>query len=228
MVTRLYWHNTSNGTTGLPTTKQSAQSTAAGNAIATTSNKNMTTTIGTSQTSISYTPPSNSGYAYFGRWVSDVISQTSIAANTWTFSFGYDSFWGTSDTGVAICIYVWRPTTTTKIATIMDTTNAQQFNTTERGYILTATGSAVASGITSGTDVLCVEIMTNTSLSGGTLNLYYDGTTAVATNNTAASSVASYIETPENLSLGAGGGGGGAVTATPTSKVVTNKFIAHG
>jgi len=224
MVTRLYWHNTSNGTTGLPTTKQSAQATAAGNAIVTTSNKNMTTTIGTSQTSISYSPGGSAGYSYFGRWVSDVISQTSIAANTWTFSFGYSSFWGGSDIGVAICIYVWRPTTSAKIATIMDTTNAQAFNSAETGYKLTASGSAVASGITSGTDGLCVEIMTNTSLSGGTLTLYYDGTTVVATNNTAASSVASYIETPENIAIGAVSG----VTATATSKVVTNKFIAQG
>src|SRR5689334_2761862 len=106
MVTRLYLRNTSNATANLPTTKQSAQTTI-GNAQATTVNKNLLSATGTTQTSI--TISIGSGYTYIGRWVSDVISQASIAANTWTFSFGYDSFWGSSDAGVRICIFVWRP-----------------------------------------------------------------------------------------------------------------------
>lgn len=221
MATRLYLRNTSNGTTGLPTTKQSSISAPGGNAQAQTVNKNLSATIGTSQQSIAYSTAGTSGYIYIGRWVSDVISQTTIAANTWTFSFGYDTFWGSSDSGVQICIYVWRPTTSTKIATIADTSNAQSFASTETGYKLTVSGSAVSSGITSGTDVLCVEFLTNTSIAGGTIDFYYDGTTAVTTNNTSASSVASYIETPENVIIGPIP----FITATSTSKVVTNKII---
>jgi hypothetical protein len=220
MATRLYLRNTANGTTGLPTTKQSTRATV-GNAQATTVNKNLSTTIGTSQQSILISI--GSGYTYIGRWVSDVIGQSSIAANTWTFSFGYDSFWGSSDVGVQVNIFVWRPTTTTKIGTVADSSVAQAFNSTETGYKLTVTGSAVSS-ITSGTDVLCVEFMTNGSLAGGNANFYYDGTTAVTTNDTAASSVAAYIETPENVTIGIPPG----VTATTTAKVVTNKFIAKG
>ena len=217
MATRLYLRNTSNGTSGLPTTKQSAQSTV-GNAQATTVNKNLSTTIGTSQTSIGITM--NTGYTYVGRWVSDVIGQSSIAANTWTFSFGYDDFWGSTDNGVRICIFVWRPTTTTKIGNVCDASVSQAYNSTETGYKLTVTGSAVSS-ITSGTDVLCVEFLTQSQFTGGSANFYYDGTTAVATNDTTASSVASYIETPENVTIGIPPG----INATSTSKVVTNKII---
>lgn len=220
MVTRLYLHNTANGTTGLPTTKQSTQSSAAGSAQAVTVNKNMSTTIGTSQQSIAITTGGSSGYIYWGRWVSDVISQTSIAANTWTFSFGYDSFWGSSDVGVVANIFVWRPTTTTKIGTISDTSTSQSFSTTETGYKLTLTGSAVSS-ITSGTDVLCVEFLGNTSLGGGSAHFYYDGTTVVTTNNTSASSVASYIETPEDVTIGPIL----SIPATSTGKVIASKII---
>lgn len=216
MVTRLYLHNTSNGTTGLPTTKQSTRATA-GNAQATTVNKNMTTTIGTSQIDLNFAI--NSGYTYIGRWVSDIIGQTSLAANTWTFSFGYTSFWGSSDVGVQINIFVWRPSTTTKIGTVVDTSVAQAFANTETGYKLTATGSAVSSITTN--DVLCVEFMTNGSLAGGNADFYYDGTTAVTTNATSASSVAAYIETPETVSLGAPVG----INATSTSKVITTNII---
>jgi hypothetical protein len=216
LATRLYLRNTSNGTANLPTTKQSSRATV-NNAQATTVNKNMLSATGTTQTSI---PVSiDTGYMYIGRWVSDVISQTSIAANTWTFSFGYDDFWGSSDNGVQICIFVWRPGTG-KVANVCDTLVAQAFNASETGYKLTVTGSAVT-GITSGTDVLCVEFITNGSLGGGNANFYYDGTTAVTTNNTAASSVASYIETPETLTLGPIT----SITTTTTSKLVANKII---
>ena len=220
MVTRLYLRNTANGTTGLPTTKQSTQTAGSGNAQATTVNKNLSTTIGTSQITLTYAGNGSSGYSYIGRWVSDVISQTSIAANTWTFSFGYDTFWGSSDVGVQVNIFVWRPTTTTKIGTIVDSSVAQSFSSTETGYKLTISGSAVSS-ITSGTDVLCVEFLTNVSLGGGTIHFYYDGTTVVTTNNTSASSVAAYIETPEDVTIGPIL----SIPATSTSKVITTKII---
>ena len=216
MATRLYLRNTANCTANLPTTKQSSRATV-GNAQAQTVNKTLSTTIGKLQQDLNF--GINSGYTYIGRGVSDVISQTSIAANTWTYSFGYMSFWGSSDAGVQVCIYTWRPGTG-KITTIADGSNAQAFNSTETGYKLTIAGSAVAS-VTSGTDVICVEFMTNGSLSGGNADFYYDGTTVVATNNTAASSVAAYIETPENITIGPITG----ITATSTSKVVTNKII---
>jgi hypothetical protein len=221
VVTRFYLHNTTNSTTGLPTTKQSSTTTVA-NAQATTVNKNMTTTIGTSQATISNAQ--GAGYSYICRWISDIIAQTSLAANTWTFSFGYSDFWGSNNSGIVVCIYVWRPSTTTKIGNVCDATVAQAFTTGETGYKLTVTGSAVSSITTN--DVLCVEFLTNSSFSGQTASFYYDGTTAVTTNNTSASSVAAYIETPETISLGSGGGG--TIDATVTGKVNTNKIIVKG
>jgi len=219
LATRIYLRNTANSLSNLPTTKQSTRATV-GNAQATTVNKNLLTTAGTSQTSIAISI--GSGYTYIGRWVSDVLGNSSIAANTWTFSFGYDSFWGSSDNGMQICIYVWRPGTG-KVANVCDTSVAQAYNGSENGYKLTVAGSAIAS-ISTGIDVLCVEFMSNGSLAGGNANFYYDGTTAVTTNDTAASSVASYIETPESLTFGVIPG----VTATPTGKAITNKVIVHG
>jgi len=63
--------------------------------------------------------------------------------------------------------------------------------------------------------------MTNGSLAGGNADFYYDGTTAVTTNATSASSVAAYIETPETVSLGTPTG----INATSTSKVITTNII---
>jgi hypothetical protein len=217
VTTRLYWHNTSNATSGLPTTKQSTVSVSGG--ASQSVNKDMTITIGTSQTSIAFTE-NVSTYNYVCRWVSDTIGQSSIAANTWTISYGY-SDGAISNNTIRPALYVWRPSTTTKVATIFDSdiNNGANTTTTEQGRKSTFSGSAVASGITTG-DVLCLEFI---FLSGSAVSIstFYDGTTVVTTDKTAASSVAAYIETPETIALGAPA----SVTATVTGKTNTNKFI---
>lgn len=207
--TRFYLHNTNNATTGLPTTKQSAQA-VGGSPTAQTVNKNMTTTIGTSQAT--YTNSSSfTGYNYWGRWVSDTLG-TSITAQTWTFSFAYDDAFGNISNGVRICIYVWNPGTQTKRGDVCDTVVSQAFAGTETGYKLTVAGSAVTIG---GGDVLCVEFMCNCFSNTVPLHFYFDGTTVVATNNTTTSSCAAYIETPQTITLGVR-----ALTATLSHSVI--------
>jgi hypothetical protein len=221
MVTRLYWHNTSNGTTGLPTTKQSTQTVAGG--LSQSVNKNMTTTIGTSQTSLVISSDFV-GNNYYCRWVSDTLSSSSIAANTWTISFAALDQIAAANT-IAISVYVWRPSTTTKIGTIFDNTIALggTISSGETGFKVTFSGSAIASGIVSG-DVICIEFMifVATGLNGFSLTSYYDGTTVVTSNATSVSSVASYLETPETITLGVIP----PVDATSTTiSNLTNKFI---
>lgn len=178
----------------------------------------MTTTIGTTQTTISFNA-TTLGYCYFGRWISDIIGQSSIAANTWTLTWGYADA-ALADAGIAIALYVWRPSTTTKIGTIFDSTIAfSGVSNTETGHKVTFSGSAIASGITTN-DVLILEFMVNAS-SPVTKTFYYDGTTVITTNATSVSSAASYVETPENIALGAPIG----INATSTSKVITTNII---
>lgn len=217
MATKLYLHNSSNGTTGLPTTKQSSVTISGG--ASQSVNKNMTTTIGGTQTSIAVTG-ATSNYTYICRWVSDVIGQTSIAANTWTITFGFKDGAGATQTFHA-ALYVWRPSTTTKIATIFDGdySLATFATTTEKGYKRTFSGSAVASGIQS-SDVLCMEFI-YAAASPVTQTVYYEGNTDVTTDATTMASVASYLSTPETITLGAPS----TITMTPNAATITNKFI---
>ena len=180
----------------------------------------MTTTIGASQASIGFT--SNYGtYNFIGRWVSDIIGQSSIAANTWTITYGYNDAANATST-MHVTIYVWRPGTG-KIGTIFDGDIAISFVAgSEHGYIATFSGSAIASGISS-TDVLCCEFFL-LSPSPVTQTTYYDGTHVITSNGAVESTAAAYIETPENIALGIIPG----VDATSTGKVNTNKMIIKG
>lgn len=219
MATRLYWHNAANTlVSNLPTTKQSTQ-TVSGNGASQSVNKLMNTTIGTTQATITFTGGAST-VEYYTRFVTDTIGQSSIAANTWTVRWAFNDQVN-ADTTANIAIYTYRPGTG-KQSTIYDSTMPFTVAAGEVGYVNTISGSAV-SGISAGTDVLCLEFM-ESSVAPVTKTLYFDGTNNSFTNGSTVSSAASYIETPENLTFGVAPG----VTATTTSKVVTNKFIAHG
>lgn len=186
----------------------------------------MNLTIGTLQVNSNYSED-GSGIYFGGRWVSDIVGQSGINANTWTISFGYLDDGG-SGGPFYVALYIWRPSTSTKIATIFDSSVAQNITSVnKREYILTFAGSAVASGTIQTNDVLCMEILCFTDDAGFTVNsgrYYYDGTTEAVTNNSTFTSVASYLSTPETLLLGVPVG----IAATVTDKVVTNKIITHG
>ena len=176
----------------------------------------MNTTKGTSAASIAIntTATLNGQYLYFSRWVSPLLTQgqTSISANTWTFCFGASESdlsanfpnVGT-DVPVYAIAYVWRPSTGAKVGQIADISTSSTVDegatTSAYAHICTFTGSAV-SNVQAG-DVICFEILfgvAQAAASSYTDTIYYDGTT-IPTENQQTSDVASYIETPQDLTF---------------------------
>jgi hypothetical protein len=233
VATRLYFHSTTNGTPGLPTAEQSAALTSVQNLEGSqTTNRLMNTTIGTSQQVISAEGnQDNPATVYVSRWVSPPIYQSSIAANTWTYSFAAKEVVSqqnfpvsATDKAVPVNCYVWRPGGT-KVGTILDGNTAATVDegaaNVERGSTTTFTGASVAS-VQNG-DVIVFEAWFSCTLitgAGAVMSYYYDGNTVTTTDGTV-SSHASFIETPENLNF----------TPVPVdmtitaSKTYSNKFI---
>lgn len=225
--TRLYFHAATDGTSGLPTSAQAGNwfvdKMMEGNE---TTNHQMTTTIGTSQIAITETSGSISlsWNQYFTRFVSAPLTVTSISANTWTYNFAasqahVDCNFPVNGTNksVGICVYVWRPSTQTKIGTVRDGTTAATVDEagagTEAAHHVTFSGSAVTC---QANDVLICEIWFNapagtSGAASQNISWYYDGTTANTTDNATVSSHASFIETPQDLF------GTGTTTVSQTS-----------
>lgn len=214
--TRLYLHNATNSTSGLPTAEQSTTWTADKSMEGSqTTNRQMTKIIGTSQASISGTPTGSAlQQLYFTRFVSPPLNMSSISANTWTYNFSTkQSDAGCNfpvDTGNAIRIicYVWRPSSSTKIGTIADGTSTavnitEPAANTQKAHHTTFSGSSVSS-MASG-DVIIFEVWfeIDPTVAGGsgTITYYYDGTTANTTNDATVSNHASFIETPQTLTF---------------------------
>ncbi len=213
-MTRFYFHNVANATTGLPTTEQSTltvgQSAEGGTASAL--NKTMNTTIGTGQVSLAMTPSGTAAKnCYYTRFVSVPLFQTSIAANTWTYNFAaaegstFTNFpvSGTNQP-VRVNCYVWRPSTSAKIGTILDgntaSTVTEGTNNQIRSQHTTFTGAAVAS-MQNG-DVIILEIwFIVTPQVSFACTFYYDGTTVNTTAGSTVTNHASFLETPETLTL---------------------------
>lgn len=222
MVTKFYWHNTISTTTGLPTTEQSSQTTVA-SGIGEPQNQTleMDTVKGTSQVNGSYSTSATS-IMFLGRWVSDIIGQTNIQANTWTVSYGYQDTNG-GDGPFYFNVYVWRPSNSSKVGTIFDgSINKSVTNTAKRTFVTTFTGQAV-SGLQTN-DVICMEFLVKLGgggFFGATKRQYLDGTTEATADNQSFTSIASYISTPENITFGPIT----SITASVTAKTLANKFI---
>ena len=199
MVTRLYLHSTNSPASGtLPSTKQSAQTVQSGGGSQTV-NKFMTTTIGTAQTST--TAAESSGYLYFTRFVSDILSAQTIAANTWTINYAFADPGSAGPSNIRVCIYVWRPSNGTRVGFIADTsvTASNPFSASEACQAVTVSGSSLA---VQNNDLLCVEVIADNFGGGSNMSFYYDGTTVTTTAGTIVSNHASFIETPQTLIIG--------------------------
>jgi hypothetical protein len=151
---------------------------------------------------------------YVTRFVSPLIYQTSIAANTWVYAFahrqtatGCNYPVSGNNAAVRVNIYVWKPSNGTKYGTILDGNTAATVDegaaNATIGHLVNATGSAVSS-LTSGDAVIIIEawfVITSGVATSQTLTYYYDGTTTFTENASGLTQPASYLETPENLTL---------------------------
>ena len=170
MATRLYFHQTSSSVSNLPTTEQSTLTADSGkNADAFTVNRSMNTTLGTAQTSLSLTTVSTTSLQtfYYTRFVSEQLSGvSSISANTWTYNAAYSNTQSNSRFPVLsaqplknVVIYVWRPSTQTKVGggNIFDGASpaiTRSAGTSELSLSTTVSGAAV-SGIVDGDVIVC-------------------------------------------------------------------------
>ena len=199
----------------------------------------MTTTIGTTQSILTLTTnavTSQQAY-YFTKFVSAPINQTGVAANTWTYNFaarspvaGFANYPGAgTNQPVRINVYVWRPSTSAVVGTILDGNTASTVDEVASSSILvqqaTFSGAAVSSAQAG--DVIVCEIWFVLTQQLGTANaceFAYDGTTANTTKNATVTNHASFLETPENISIQ---GGTTPLTQTSIQKYNITKNIAQ-
>lgn len=228
-MTRLYLHQTTDATSGLPTSEQSSL-TSNKDAEAQNINRTMNITIGTGQVNLTLltNPVSTAQNYYFTRFVSPELNMSSISSNTWTYNFAATqnntaaNFPVDGTNGpVRVNVYVWRPSTSTKIGTVLDGNTASTVdepqNTNEVSHHVTFSGSAV-SGISAG-DRLVFEVWFVVDTFGSTqrnCTFHYDGTTVNTTDNSNVSNHASFIETPQTLTFQAG--------TTPVSQTSIHKY----
>lgn len=201
----------------------------------------MTTTIGSSQATLTDNAFGNStphSY-YYTRFVSAPLDQASISANTWSYNFAASEDGtgqavrnnfpvdGTNKVVYVNC-YVWRPSTQTKIGTVLDGDTAATVDeasaNTEAAHHVTFSGSAVSS--MSNGDVIILEIwfrITETAggSTGNTNNFFYDGTTENTTEGATVSNHASFLETPETLTFSSGT----TFTRTPSDTITLSESV---
>jgi hypothetical protein len=215
LATKLYLHNVHVGSAQLPSTEQSTLTSANDFEASQDRNRLMDTVIGTSQTSVANTSnASTSAVDYYAlRFVSRKLNQTSVAANTWTLNFAASQSNTLANFPVSgnnqpiyINAYVWRPSSATKVGTILDGNSASVYDeptdTAERVMHGTFSGSSVAS-VQAG-DVIVLEMwfrVTQGMTTAYTQTIFFDGTTENTTENATVSNHASYLETPENLAF---------------------------
>lgn len=217
-MTRLYFHSATDATAGLPTSEQSTL-TSNKDADVQTVNRSMTPAIGSVQATLVLTSnvtTSTQNY-YFSRFVSPPLFQLSIAANTWTYNFAANQgniranfpVNGTNQP-VRVNCYVWRPSTSTKIGTILDgntqSTIDEPSPNSEVAHHVSFTGAAVSS--MTDDDVLIFEVwfvIIQQQSAAFTDVFYYDGSVVNTTDNSTVSDHASFIETPEDLSFAPSG-----------------------
>ncbi len=202
--------------------------------VTTANNLSMDTTKGTSQSSIALTTINTTASEtyYFVKWISPPLDQTSITANTWTWSYAIaESDLKANFVALSPYIYVWRPSNGSLVGWISQSAGASGYAeptiiNTETLETTTFTGSAISSGITAG-DVIILEAWARITQSSGagacTDIIYFDGATedTSATGKTV-SDLAAYISTPETITFQQAG----YIDMTEVAaKTYSNKFI---
>jgi len=243
MVTRLYFHATTDSTSGLPTTEQSTQ-TANGSFGLQSINHVMDTTIGT-DTSVQIGEDMDDetfggmtdGYLYYTKFVSPPLFQSAISSNTWTYNFAHSDVndsgrifpivGGTSNRPIYVNCYVWRPSTSSKVGTILDGDSASTLDNNDDedvAFVHHTTFSGAAVSSMQDNDVLIFEVWTRCTYTSGINRrcfFSYDGGTENTTDNEEAGAFnsnnhASFIETPDTLVL--------TPPCTPVSQTSIHKY----
>lgn len=218
MARRFYFHGVHHSdTANMPQTNQHTLTPSTGKTFdAFTVNRSMNDTIGLSMTNalIATNTVTTQQTLYYHRFVSDPLDLSGgIASNTWTYNF---CAWSSNlaanfpvngnNQTMPINCYVWRPSTQTKVGTVLQGNSNANFSevsaaSTEKVVHGTFAGAAIASGLVNG-DVVIFEIWVQiTQGNTTTRNVYWscDGTTVNTTVNATVTNHASFLETPEDL-----------------------------
>lgn len=253
MATRLYFHNAAFDTAtypgSYPDTNGELQDGGAafpgtpsvtyGKEDASSVHRSMNKTKGSSQTTMSWSSSASTltQMNYITKFISEPLSGiTTIDDNQWTGLMAYsESNLSANVTFMAGVLYVWRPSTNSLVGHIEDytglhTTGEPSGANTEKLFKgnFTAGTSAEVTGVQDG-DVIILEIYSRhqqSSATAYTIGFYFDGTNEHASdpNNTTVSDVASYIETPQDLTFVTDAPADIDMDVTDTM-VLANKFI---
>lgn len=205
MATRLYLLNQSPESADAPTSGDKSTTLPAGTSNGTTPGEfYMGLTIGTAQASYGFTSIAQTAQqsGTYRRWSSSKLTAQTVSANTWTFFFGADESNGSANFFTSLCVYVWNPAGSSVRGFIYDNaaTLGTEWATSQSAQSVTFSGSAVTA---SDNDYLVCEWWYNATQAMGTAytgNFYWSGTneTTTGTGNT---SVATYLETPQDLNF---------------------------
>ena len=209
MATTFYFHDATNAAAGTYPTGEQSATTPTWSSTGATTLRTMNTFVGSLQASRPGTSASGASTqsGFLGYFVSPPLggvqkvgggSMTLATAST-------EANVGMNFNINGLNIYVWRPSTGTKVGTIRDSAGTS-LGGIETGlvettnYITGITSTAVTAGIG---DVIVCEVWATFTQAGSSpayaTNFYYDGTTAITADAIAISSAASYIRLSENL-----------------------------
>lgn len=209
----------------------------------------MNTTIGAAQTTVQLASNASSSAQnyYFTRFVSPPLDAQTVSANTWTYNFAARESSTSANfpcTGnnktIYISCYLWRPGTG-KVAAILE--GSSTGNNSEQGANISCfptsfSGSQVTA---QAKDVICLEVwfqITQGSATSYTDNYYFDGTTVNTTQGAIVTNHASFLETPQNLTIlttptrfylhaASSGVGGTLPTTKQSTQTMTANFDAY-
>jgi hypothetical protein len=160
---------------------------------------------------------------YFRAFVSEALSAQTITAQTWTLALSTSESDAGANSYTVCSLYVYRPSTTSVVGYIYDsdTPLGSEWGTVATGQVLTFAGAQV---IAVASDQLVLELWrhTNTAALPIAYESLWQWNGSVPVTAGATSDAASYLETPQLISLLAGGGAtisGTIAMAAPVTQI---------
>ena len=211
MSTKLYFHVNANALSGIFPTGEQGASSASFTAVGANTLRTMDRSIGTSQTSLSFTGATDSTRNFMGFFSSPPFNRTqTVGGNVMEILVASSE----SDLGAnfwinSLTVYVWRPSTGTKVGQLLDNSTGNSLGgaeplTANNAYPDYITSIASAQVNASVGDVIICEVW-NTVATGSiipyTCSFYFDGTIETTNQSTIVTSQASYIKFSETLSF---------------------------
>jgi hypothetical protein len=208
MATRLYLQATSNLLSGtFPTASTSSVGAPSWSAVGATTIRMMDYEIGPSMSNLGGTSGAVTTIlkGLFGMFVSPpIVGDQTIGGGTWTFNAAdSESNLAANAWFSMVNVYVWRPSTGSKVGTISDTGTQsgglEPLATTIQVSTFTRTTSAISA--LSG-DVIMFEAWTSHVQGAATarnMRLYFGGTTVNTTENAVVTNHASFVEMSEEV-----------------------------